>query len=231
MENLLSIILAAEIPAFMDSKAWIMNVHDFYPEIDLIKQCLPQEELNHGVTMKNPEYQSLYYLRKGITRMIHSSFLKTTPDSIRYEYTENGKPNFADMEYQKFGFNISHSKEYLMAGIAKGREIGADIEKINLKLKFPLMTDSVFSPRELDLYRNYHELRRIRAFYKAWVQKEAIGKALGLGLSIGFNNIPVNIDPDCNDLEYDLRFDHLGCAIRIKVKLEQDYAWAIACLN
>ncbi|WP_157910228.1 4'-phosphopantetheinyl transferase family protein [Petroclostridium xylanilyticum] len=206
-------------------------MRDFYTYIEVIKQCLSDEETRKSQEIRNEETRRLFCLRKGITRIIHSSFLDINPYEIKYEYTDYGKPLISYSVNKAFHFNISHSKEYLFVGIAKNGDIGVDIEKINPKLNHFLLASSVFSPDELAIYSKYNKLNRIRSFYKAWVQKEAICKAIGVGLSLGFNNFSVNIDPSANDVEYSLSIDNLKYLIKIRVKFEKDYVFASALLT
>jgi 4'-phosphopantetheinyl transferase len=128
-------------------------------------------------------------------------------------------------------FNISHSKEYLLVGAAEQIDIGVDIEKINDKLDCMPIAKGIFSPEEFSLFTTYDKSKQLRSFYKAWVQKEAISKALGLGLAMGFNGFDVRIDPEISQEEYEVKMHKMNACIRLSVHLETDYALAIALIE
>ncbi|MCK4259542.1 MAG: 4'-phosphopantetheinyl transferase superfamily protein [Halanaerobiales bacterium] len=211
-----------------DHYTWLIDVQEYYKYINYIKRCLSDEESRRSEEIKFEKTKCLFCLRKGITRIIISSFLNMIPHELKYNYNANGKPFISNNGYLNFDFNISHSKEYLLVGIVKSGDIGVDIEKINPKLKFSLLAKSIFSPREMALYRKYDKFNQLRSVYKAWVQKEAISKAMGIGISIGFNKISVNIDPNVNDEQYSLYLDNLKYSIKMSVKFERDYFVATA---
>ncbi|MBC2581433.1 4'-phosphopantetheinyl transferase superfamily protein [Clostridium sp. DJ247] len=224
-------IFSNNIKALGDYNAWIVNVKDFYKYIDHIKQYLSDEEIRKSGQIRSEQNKLLFCLRKGSTRIILSSFLNMKPNEIKYDYNVNGKPFISHSDYKDFSFNISHSEEYLFVGIAKNQDIGVDIEKINLKRKHSLIAGSIFSPKEMALFNSYNELNKVRSFYKAWVQKEAISKALGLGISIGFNTFSVNIDPNFNDEQYSINLDNLKYPIKMSVKFDCDYFLSTAVVG
>ncbi|AXG72402.1 4'-phosphopantetheinyl transferase sfp [Kordia sp. SMS9] len=91
-----------------------------------------------------------------------------------------GKPYFVNSD---FGFNISHSGEYIVCAIStdEKQNLGIDIEEIK-----PLIMEGfkkVFSIEEKKQIKTYDN------FYTFWTRKEAIVKADGRGLYIPLNTI------------------------------------------
>lgn len=224
-------ILSYKITTNGDYHAWIIDIRDFNNYMHDIKECLSDVEILKSEEIKMENTRILFCLRKGIIRIILSSFLNVNPNEIKYNYSVYGKPFISHDDYKDFNFNISHSKEYLFVGISNKGEIGVDVEKINVRLSYPLLAESVFSPDELLLYDSYNESDKLWSFYKAWVQKEAISKALGIGISIGFNKFSVNIDPNLSYEQYKLNFDTLTYSIKMNVKSDDNYFLATALLN
>ncbi len=95
---------------------------------------------------------------------------KYTPREKNIVYNEYGKP-------YKEGcfFNLAHSEDYVVF-LSDERECGIDIEKIqNMR------------QRVLDYAFNEEEKKSISSpddFYMGWTRKEALGKAMGLGLCV-----------------------------------------------
>lgn len=113
--------------------------------------------------------------------------LKEAMSQLGYNYslnslqrTEYGKPYF---ENSDFGFNISHSGEYIVCVIStdETQNLGIDVEEIK-----PIVIDDfadVFSSKEEREINNYD------TFYTFWTRKEAIVKADGRGLQIPLKTI------------------------------------------
>lgn len=94
--------------------------------------------------------------------------------------TKYGKPYFKDSD---FGFNISHSGEYIVCVISTDEKeyLGIDVEEIK-----PIVFEdfkNIFSEREEGEISNYNN------FYTFWTRKEAIVKADGRGLLIPLDTI------------------------------------------
>ena len=210
--------------------AWLFDTRQFCNYLNDLKELLSDEEKLKSEAIRNEQARSLYCLRKGLTRVILGRTLQTNPAEITFGRTSTGKP-FISNHNSNFRFNISHSKEYLFIGIIENRDIGVDIEKINPKLQHSLLAEGVFSPFEKTLYNNYDSLHQLRSFYKAWVQKEAISKALGVGISMGFDLLSVHINPYQIAEQYTMSLDNLECSIRMNVKFENDYLLATALVE
>jgi len=220
--------LNAGIPGI--DTAWLIDVRDFNDYIYDIKQYLSDEEISRSREIRFENARRVFYLRKGILRIILGSFLNIKPDEIKYGYSANGKPFVFNSGCEGYRFNISHSNEYLFVGLAQNVDIGVDVEKINMERKHSLLAESVFSPEEMALYNGYNEQDRLFSFYKAWVQKEAISKAVGVGISIGFNKFSVDIDPHSNNVQYSMKLDNYKCNCKMNVRFKDDYFLAAATI-
>ena len=103
-------------------------------------------------------------------------FYLETGDNVKYEDVrrgENGKP----LPINDYYFNISHSGNYWCIAFSDS-ECGIDIE-INRQLKAHISKKILFPSENLiddNILRN-------------WVLKEAYAKMIGVGISVGLNNI------------------------------------------
>jgi 4'-phosphopantetheinyl transferase len=208
--------------------AWLVDIRDLGKYADEIRHCLSEQELSKYKGIKAAKQRELFCLRKGVTRILLRELFDTC--DLQYAYDHNGKPYIVDNS-RNIKFNISHSKEYLLIGTSEQIDIGVDVEKINYKLDYALIAKSILSTEELILFNSYNETQRFRSFYKAWVQKEAASKAVGLGLALGFNSFSVNINPELNNEEYSIKISNINYCLRLRVSLENDYALAIAVVE
>jgi len=207
--------------------SWLINIEDFLQNVDQIKCCLSDEEIRRSQKVKDDYKRNLYILRKGITRIVLSDFLNVNSIEIGYRYNAYGKPYISNDKFRNVYFNISHSKQYLLIGITRDGEIGVDIENNRPRLAVPI---GILSEKELHMYNRYDDSQKYHAFYKAWVQKEALCKALGVGITIEFNSISVNISPFVNYEEYYLSMPDFKSDVKMMVESQTDYVLSTAIL-
>ena len=143
--------------------------------------------------------------------------LKAAISELGYNYplesiktTKYGKPYFKEND---FGFNISHSGEYIVCVVSTEEKynLGVDIEEVK-----PIQVDdfkSIFSDEEKSKMNNYSK------FYTFWTRKEAVVKADGRGLQIPLKTInTTNLSVILEDQKYNL----------YKVDIDENYMIHIA---
>jgi 4'-phosphopantetheinyl transferase len=98
-------------------------------------------------------------------------YLGAPPD--RFEKGPHGKPRLAgDQAWLRF--NLSHSGEVALVGVARDVEVGIDVERIR-----PVPEMRAIARRWL----GRDDLADPAEFFRAWTRHEAMLKALGVGLS------------------------------------------------
>lgn len=101
---------------------------------------------------------------------------------LRFGAGVHGKPT---MEFPAPGavrFNLSHSHDRALLAIARGCELGIDLEQRRPDVDCEGIVDSHFSPTEKAAWSALPETRQAEAFFHGWVRKEAYVKARGEGL-------------------------------------------------
>ena len=100
-------------------------------------------------------------------------------DETQLTFSANGKPRAAGR-----AFNLSHSGEYTVLAVSDS-SVGVDIECCSLR--HVRVAESVYTPAELCWMNEAPEER----FTLLWTLKEAVSKALGLGLALPFREFSV----------------------------------------
>ncbi len=93
------------------------------------------------------------------------------------------------------GFNLSHSGSLVAIALARGREVGVDIESVHQMDDWPRLAGRIFSPRELCELHSLPRQQQPQAFFNGWTRKEAYLKATGEGLTDALAAIEVTIAP------------------------------------
>jgi 4'-phosphopantetheinyl transferase len=127
-----------------------------------------------------------------------AAYLGCAPDSVRLTLGEHGKP-FLDGPFpassRAFDFNVSHSGGALLVAIARGQELGVDIETQRRRRPVLDLARRFFAADEASALASLDETRRQIAFLRLWSCKEAIVKALGIGIGFGLARVQFGIDP------------------------------------
>jgi len=116
------------------------------------------------------------------------------PETLRFDYGPHGKPylpNALDLQ-----FNLAHSGERALLGLAQGRPIGVDIEQMRPLPDLASIVRNFFSPQEQAEIFGQPPTRREEVFFTIWTCKEAYLKALGDGLARPLHSFTVAIPPD-----------------------------------
>lgn len=133
---------------------------------------------------------------RAVLRLILSRYLDAEPARLRFCYNAFGKPALTtERNADGLQFNVSHSDELAIIGVARGREIGVDVEHIREGLARDEIAKRFFSPSELEMLRALPCDVQTRGFFNCWTRKEAYMKARGEGLSLPLEQFDVSVIP------------------------------------
>jgi len=115
-------------------------------------------------------------------RLLLGRHLGEEPGALRVVRRPGGKPALAE-PWSWLGFNVAHSGGLMLVALARDREVGVDVERIDPARAAGPIADAVFSPREAAVLRRLPEPARTQAFFSCWTRKEACVKATGEGIA------------------------------------------------
>jgi phosphopantetheinyl transferase len=89
-------------------------------------------------------------------------------------------------------FNVSHSGAIGLIAVAEaGRRVGIDIQQVRESTDFRALAARFFHPGEAAAIGDRRD-----AFFRCWTRKEAVVKALGLGLHHPLTSFVVDVDAE-----------------------------------
>jgi 4'-phosphopantetheinyl transferase len=97
---------------------------------------------------------------------------------IVFDKGEHGKPMLL---HGRLNFNISHSGHFCVLAFSKSMHVGVDVEQRDLATDIFALAQRCFVAEEYALFLATDE-KKIEMFYWLWTRKEALLKALGIGL-------------------------------------------------
>ena len=133
-----------------------------------------------------------YIVRRAILRELLSRYLGIAPARVRLRTGPFGKPCVAEGDLR---FSLSHSQGLALYAVARGLEVGCDLEFRDPRLACGRVAERFFSPPELRVLRSLPAERWAEGFFNCWTRKEAYVKARGLGLSLPLDSFAVTLAP------------------------------------
>lgn len=162
-------------------------------KVSAVQKSLSAQELEKAQRFRFIKDQHRYILTHGMLRTILGKYLKSEPSEIEFISNEFGKPSLSE-KFKKIHFNLSHCSGISVLAFSAKSEIGIDIEKIDPEFDFDLIAKAHFSQTENSFI---HEIQgeEPKRFYTLWTRKEAILKAVGMGIG---ENLDVGVFKEVN---------------------------------
>jgi 4'-phosphopantetheinyl transferase len=137
-----------------------------------------------------------FIIAHGVLRAILALYLNRPPASVSFCYGEHGKPAlFLESGGDSIRFNMSHSHGMALYAVARGREVGVDLEFVRYDLETDQIAEEFFSRKEIAEICALPPTMRRYAFFLCWTRKEAYIKATGKGLSLPLDQFDVSLIP------------------------------------
>lgn len=161
--------------------------------IEELTQGLSEDERARALRFYQSKDRRRFIFARAALRQILATTLQVAPDALRFGYGPQGKPRLVD---GALCFNLSHSDELALVAVARGREVGVDVERMRAARDAARLARRFFARNESDALMALPPAQRLAAFYRCWTRKEAYLKARGDGLSLPLDAFEVSLDPD-----------------------------------
>lgn len=166
-------------------------------EVERLRAVLAPDEQARAERFLFPDVRSRFVVARALLRMILARYAKAEPGELRFDYGPHGKPSLAaPWAREQVRFNMSDSHGMGLYAVARGRELGADIERVRDNISYERLALRCFSEAEFRSFRAAPPELRREAFFNGWTRKEAYIKAIGLGLSFPLKSFTVRLTPN-----------------------------------
>lgn len=198
IDNLQQHKLPENVDVLADAvKIWMISVKKHRRYIPYLRKMLSEDEICRAFKYHFDSDRERYIIRRGMLRVILSHYLYEDAHKIMFAYNSFGKPEISEsLNPYQIKFNLSHSGDFIVFAITSDQNVGIDVEYIRPIDDMTSIINRFFTSTEKMTFRTMPDSRKVEAFYKWWTQKEAVMKAIGTGISFGFEEFSVNIDPD-----------------------------------
>lgn len=153
---------------------WCWSVAD-PAEATRLQACLSRDELARAGQFYRPDDRVAFVIRRGRMREILGARIGVPAGALRFTYNADGKPDLRGGPH----FSLSHSAGCALLAVCGSGPLGVDVEAVK-----PLSADigHVFTHDEQSDLNQVADADRLRATFRLWTQKEALSKALGIGV-------------------------------------------------
>jgi 4'-phosphopantetheinyl transferase len=173
------------------------EVHVWLVPVARAPQPLPildDEERERAGRFRVDAARKRFVVSHGALRLILGRLTGIAPESLRFARrcghcgsTDHGKPHLSGSSGLEF--SLSHSDGLVLIAVARGRRVGADVERVRSRTDVLAVARHALAPAErLEIESPSTDEKRREAFFRCWTRKEAYLKARGVGLAGGLGS-------------------------------------------
>jgi 4'-phosphopantetheinyl transferase len=162
--------------------------------IQPLQAILDDEERARAARFLAPDHRARYSVAHAALRLVLGHYLDEDPRRLRFERGAHGKLRLARPRPHDYEINLSHSAERTLIAVARGREVGVDIEVHRPDVDVHSLAKYVLSPAERCAFAAVPAADRRAAFFRAWTRKESFVKAIGEGLACPLESFDISLD-------------------------------------
>lgn len=175
---------------------WRVRLDGVGYQDERLAAVLSGEEQDRAQRFRFDQHRNRFIRSHGISRLILAKYTSVDPSELTFDTGTHGKPFLVSVYHPLLRFNLSHSGDLMILGLAVAREIGVDVEVINDQVEWKQIAANYFNEYELKGIDSIPAgKQQLQAFYRVWTIKEAYLKARGDGLPGGLDRVVVNLEP------------------------------------
>lgn len=169
---------------------WLLDVRQFNSlYVDQALGLMSNDELERA--QKFIRGKDEYIASRWLLRKVLGHYLQQPPESLLFSRNEKGKPYIT---HHPLKFNLSHSGHWAVLALAPDIELGVDIEQIRDSRDLMGIAEHYYHPDELAQLQQKPDAEKVSFFYQLWTLKEALLKAMGVGISAGLGNLNFHLE-------------------------------------
>lgn len=172
---------------------WHVKLDEHVVHKDYFSALLSTHEKARAASFRFKQDCVYFIIARGILRHLIGQLVQQAPERLQFAYNVNGKPRL--QLNNRLQFNLSHTNGQAIYAFTYGIPVGVDVEYRNPCCPVEDIARRFFTAEEYYSLQNLTAQSKVQAFFSAWVQKEAVLKALGLGLFDPLSKIEVALSP------------------------------------
>jgi 4'-phosphopantetheinyl transferase len=180
-------------PPATEASAWLCGLLRGTADVAALADLLSPAEHARAARFGRPELRDRYVVGRASLRTLLGERLGVPAQQVVIERGPRGRP-YTPMD-DALDFNVSHTCDVALFGIARGCRIGVDIEHRGRTVNVDGVARKFMSGAEQALLARLDDDERRRTLLRLWTCKEAMSKATGDALSAPFRRLDVVLAP------------------------------------
>lgn len=162
----------------------------FVNKLSLFYEYLSDHEKSRAERFRYESDYRCYVSVHALLRIELSKILAKKAKSIKIGVSEYGKPFIPGIDLP---FSLSRTKNLFAFVVGQSNQfLGIDIEQIKPEIDFLNISRNYFSIKEQQLILSFKNIAdQKRTFFQIWTRKEALLKAIGVGINSNLSKIEV----------------------------------------
>jgi 4'-phosphopantetheinyl transferase len=178
-------------------QVWSASLELGSRSISSLQHILSGDEIDRAKRYRFARERRRFVAARGLLRLILGRYSGTPPERLRFCYGQRGKPSLASEPGKSdLEFSVSHSSDLALYAVARGRQVGIDLERIRPLPELQALVERCCSSAEQAAFRALPTEEQLLAFFRCWTRKEAFLKAKGQGLSCALDRFEVSMAAD-----------------------------------
>ncbi len=162
--------------------------------VERLAQAMSEDERARAGRFFFERDRRRFVVGRGTLRAILGRYLGLPPGDLAFSYSPHGKPVLSPgADGPPLCFNLSHAAGLALVAVARGREVGVDLERVREDFATGEIARRFFSPAEVAALEALPPEGQCAAFFNCWTRKEAYIKARGEGLSLPLHRFQVSV--------------------------------------
>jgi 4'-phosphopantetheinyl transferase len=141
---------------------------------------LSPDEMRYAARFSDTRAKNQFIISRGKLRELLAGYAGQPPEDLRFGMTREGKPFLASA--REFEFNLTHSADLVLYGVARSRPVGVDVERVREMPRAIELAKRFMSAEEHEQIASAPQETRDKDFLSLWVRREGSGKAFGVGV-------------------------------------------------
>lgn len=181
--------------AAQTSEAWIVDLAVAEARMPACLAVLDADERARAERFLRAADRKRFIVGHAAWRFVLGHALGADPRTLAFAVGPSGKPELAGPWSGLVDINLSHSGERAVVGLATIGRIGVDIEASRPLPDALRIARHHFAPSEVVALERCSAFALHHAFLACWTRKEAVVKAMGVGLSMPLDRFAVTVPP------------------------------------
>ncbi|MEU0061586.1 4'-phosphopantetheinyl transferase superfamily protein [Streptomyces sp. NPDC006334] len=189
----------------MSVGVWWASLRDARAAAPLTALLDPVEHARHEAIARADD-RGRFLLGCALSRIALGELLGVSPAEVPLRRVcprcggPHGKPRLAVPHGSPFAdvdFSVTHSGDVVGVAVARGANVGLDVEESGsgAALDVDTVAPVALTDAEIAALNAHPPAERASAFLRMWTRKEAVLKALGVGLTVPLRRLEVSVPP------------------------------------